>query len=374
MAFPRKYTTDFIADAVHKVEQARAGGRRGPISAVARDLDIDRRLLQDWVSEARADATPPAVVTATPLPDPDPVLLPVGLLHCRLCQEPMTAAFTPAGLLFTCPPPCRRHPLDAAAVTRTIGQAVLRYAPHVVPALTHPRHVDVAAAHAHRVIARVTAGLAPTDLLITWHPVPAAGCRGTALANRLRLARDLAATDPHRAHAAARGILTGVDPTTTTADTNRAEAALLLAELRIRLGNPEAAIRWATFAHHSLTHLHGPAAPPSLAAAFTRATAHRQAGHHQRAYRLYRQLAEQLSATVGPDAHQTLATQATIALVLRELGHCGPARAMLADAITAHRRAHPGHPATGRMASQLQRLRQDCTDGKHEHSHQDAPA
>ncbi|MET8253123.1 hypothetical protein [Micromonospora sp. NPDC005197] len=117
-----------------------------------------------------------------------------------------------------------------------------------------------------------------------------------------------------RAREVLRDALAGVDPATAEANPALADAAHLQAELLIRLGNSAAAIRWASYAHHSHAHLHGPSARPVLAALHTLATAQRQAGHHQRAYYAYRHLADQLTVTAGPGAHPTLATQATLAL------------------------------------------------------------
>ncbi|MEU7618786.1 tetratricopeptide repeat protein [Micromonospora rifamycinica] len=349
MAPPRKHTSDVIAAAVRQVEAVRATGRRGPISTVARELYLDRRLLQSWVTKARTQAA------AAPHTTHDTVVLPDGLLHCRFCQQPMTATFTAAGLVYDCPPPCRRPPLNAAATAETVGQVVLRHAARLVPALTHPKRAGIAAAHAHRLITRITAGTHPTDLHVTWPATP--GQPRHALAEELHLARQLATTDPARAHRVARTILTGVDPATTATSTLHAEAAHLLATLL----HSVAAIRWADYAHRSLTHLHGPTAPTTLTAAHTLATAHRRAGHHQRALRHYRQLGEHLATTAGPDAHHTLAVRATTALVLHDLGHHDAARTLLADTITRHRRAHPGHPATARMVEHLDHLRQNHT-------------
>ncbi|WP_194822487.1 CDC27 family protein [Micromonospora sp. S-DT3-3-22] len=356
MALPRTYTSDVIADAVRQVEAARAAGRRGPISAVARELHLDRRLLQTWVTKARTHATaaaPPPNASSTHT-GVDPVLLPDGLLHCRFCQHPMTAVFTWAGLVYDCPPPCRRPVLNATAVASAVGVVVLRHAAHLVPALTHPKAAGIAAGHARRLITRITAGTHPSDLRITWpstrspRPVPP---------GHLDLARNLTGTDPQRARTILRNILAGIDPTTTATEVVHAEAAHLLAPLL----HGEAAIRWADYAHRSLACLHGPTHPHTLTAAHTLATAHRQVGHHQRAYHLLRELADHLAATAGPDAHPTLAVRATTALVLHDLGHHDAARALLADTIDRHRRAHPGHPTTARMTAHLNRLRQRHT-------------
>ncbi|WP_328340527.1 tetratricopeptide repeat protein [Micromonospora sp. NBC_00421] len=352
MALPRKYTSDVMTAAVRQVEAARATGRRGPISSVARELHLDRRLLQTWVTKARTQATT-AVPPTTPRTDAgdDPVVLPDGLLHCRFCQQPMTATFTAAGLVYDCPPPCRRPPLNAVAVAQAVGKVVLGHAAHLVPALTHPKQAGIAAAHAHRLVNRITVGLRPADLRITWPTI--AGQPRHALVEELRVARQLATTDPTRTHHLLQSILAGVDPATTATSTHHADAAHLLATLL----HSRAAIRWADYAHRSFTHLHGPTDPLTLGAAHTLATAHHRAGHHQRAYRLYRQLADHLTTTAGPDAHPTLAVRATTALVLHDLGHHDAAHTLLTDTITRHRRAHPDHPATQRMADHLHHLR-----------------
>ncbi|WP_431884763.1 hypothetical protein [Micromonospora wenchangensis] len=348
MALPRTYTSDVMADAVRQVEAARAAGRRGPISAVARELHLDRRLLQTWVTTARTHATgaPTASSTHTGV---DPVLLPDGLLHCRFCRHPMTAVFTWAGLVYDCPPPCRRPVLNATAVASAIGEVVLRHAAHLVPALTQPKAAGIAAGHADRLITRIAAGSHPSDLRITWpttrppRPVPP---------GHLHLARNLTGTDPQRARTVLRNILAGIDPATTATEAVHADAAHLLAPLL----HGQAAARWADYAHRSLACLHGPTHPHTLAAAHTLATAHRQVGHHQRAYHLLRELADHLAATAGPDAHPTLAVRATTALVLHDLGHHHAAHTLLTDTIDRHHRAHPGHPATARMTAHLNQL------------------
>ncbi|WFE64267.1 CDC27 family protein [Micromonospora sp. WMMD714] len=354
----RTYTPDLIAAAVRQVEAVRATGRRGPISTVARELRLDRRLLQTWVTKARAHA---AAAPAAPTTDV-PVLLPDGLLHCGFCRQPMTAVFTCAGLVYDCPPPCRRPVLNATAVAHTVGEVVLRHAAHLVPALTDPKGVSAAAGHAHRLITRVTAGTDPGDLRITW---PTSRPPRRVPPGHLHLARRLTGSDPQRTRTILRNILTGIDPATTAVEVVHADAAHLLAPLL----HGQAAIDWAEYAHRSFTHLHGLTDPLTLTAAHTLATAHRQAGHHQRAYHLLRDLAEHLTATVGPDAHPTLAVRATTALVLHDLGHHHAARTLLTDTIGRHRRTHPGHPATARMTEHLDRLWHHHTTGHHATRH-----
>ncbi|MEV6802939.1 tetratricopeptide repeat protein [Micromonospora rifamycinica] len=235
---------------------------------------------------------------------------------------------------------------------------VLRHAAHLVPAVTDPKGASAAAGHAHRLITRVTAGTDPGDLRITW---PTSRPPRRVPPGHLHLARRLTGSDPQRTRTILRNILAGVDPATTATEVVHAHAAHLLAPLL----HGEAAIDWAEYAHRSLTCLHGPTDPLTLAAAHTLAIAHRQAGHHQRAYRLLRDLAEHLAATAGPDAHPTLAVRATTALVLHDLGHHHAARILLADTIGRHRRHHPGHPATARMAEHLDRLWHHHTTGHH---------
>ncbi|MGI5523188.1 hypothetical protein ACQEUX_19975 [Micromonospora sp. CA-259024] len=371
MAYPRKYSHDFIDATIQQVTALRDSGHRGPITAVARELNLDRRLVQEWISKTRTpSATPPAPPDPPPpqpAEDPAPALLPAELLHCRTCQQPMTNTRDGNRLVYQCPGNCRRHGLDAVVVADTLGRAILRHAPAIVTAPGQPKSTNLAAAQAGRILARVTAGSTATDLRFTWRTVPAPtpGQPGPAFAERLRSARALAGTDPQRARETLREALATADPTTT--EPTHADAAHLYAELLTRLGNPAAAIRWAGSARHSRAHLHGPSARSTLAAVHTLATAHRQAGHHQRAYHAYRHLADQLTATAGPDAHPTLVIQATLALVLRDLGHCGAARRLLANTITAHRRTCPHHPATARMLHHLHEMWQHCAQREHDH-------
>ncbi|OKI71672.1 hypothetical protein [Micromonospora sp. CB01531] len=200
--------------------------------------------------------------------------------------------------------------------------------------------------------------------------MPLADRLNTERVQRVATARHLAPNDPLRARQLLHDSLTGVDPATAPAHPLHAEAAILLAELQLRLGHPADALTWATYAQHSTAHLHGPTHRRTLHALHLHAAAHRRAGHHQRAYHLYRKLADQLTRVEGPHARRTLAAHATTALVLHALGHCQAARALLADTITTHQREHPGHSATARMTQHLSRMWHDCaTKGHH---HQDA--
>ncbi|MET7951062.1 tetratricopeptide repeat protein [Micromonospora sp. NPDC005324] len=270
-----------------------------------------------------------------------------------------------AGAGYDCPPGCSRSPLPAARIVDIIGRAVLQHTPRILPAATVAYSREAAAAYAGRVISRVAVGRQPADLHITWRTV---AIDITRPPRHLKQARTVAATNPAYARELLHAALAAVDPGAAPADPEHAAAAHLQADVLLRLGHPASAIRWATYAHHAYTHLHGPAATKTLAALHTRAAAHRYAGHRQQAYYLYRHLTEQLTATAGPDAHPTLAAQASLALVLQQLGHRARARGLLADTITAHRRAHPAHPATARMISHLAAMEQDSsaeTDDTH---------
>ncbi|SCE69127.1 hypothetical protein GA0074696_0258 [Micromonospora purpureochromogenes] len=369
MAFPRRYPPELIDAAVQRVADTRAVRAYGAVTTVARQLNLDPRLVQKWVSKA---TTPPqAGREGDAVADGREVLLPPGLLHCRMCHQPMTRADLPdAGQAYQCQPGCRVRPLDAAAITDTVGRAMLRYATRILPATGTPTSPHLAATHAHRVLARVTVGTTASDITLAWRATPTLPPDHTdeERVRRVATARDIARRDPLRARQLLHEVLTGVDPATAPAHPLHAEAATLLADLHLRLDHLAGAIPWAAYAHHSAAHLHGPTHPASLQALHLHAAAQRRAGHHQRAYHLYRQLAEHLAHTDGPQAHRTLAIHATTALVLHDLGHCQAARALLADTITTHRREHPAHPATARMTRHLTRIWDDCASGGHQHA------
>ncbi|PZG10254.1 hypothetical protein C1I95_28260 [Micromonospora craterilacus] len=271
---------------------------------------------------------------------------------------------------YECRPGCRPTPPAAAAVAATVGAAILRYAPQLAPVTGTPTPPILAAAHADRILARVTVGTTAADITLAWHarPAPSPGPLRTAQAHRVAMARHVAAADPQRALSLLYNSLTEVNPATAPADVIHADAAALLATVHLTLGHAKAAVTWATYAHHALAHLKGPSHRDSLASLHLLATAHRSAGHHQRALHLYQQLADHLTTTDGPHAHRTLAIRATISLVLHHLGHCQAARTLLADTITTHQREHPDHPATSRMTQHLTRIRIDCDTKRHQHT------
>ncbi|MFI2650494.1 hypothetical protein, partial [Micromonospora fulviviridis] len=367
MAFPRRYPPELIDAAVQRVADTRAVRAYGAVTTVARQLNLDPRLVQKWVSKA---TTPPQEGRAGDTVTDGREVLSPGLLHCRMCRQLMTRTDTiDAGLVYQCQPGCRLRPLNATAITDAVGRA-LRYATRILPATGAPTHPHLAAAHAHRVLARVTVGTTASDITLAWRATPTLPPNHTNAeqARRVATARDIAARDPLRARQLLHEILIGVDPVTAAADAPHAEAATLLAELHLRLDRAGDATVWAAYAHHSTAHLHGPTHPASLHALHLHATAQRRAGHHQRAYHLYRELAELLAQIDGPQAHRTLAIHATITLVLHDLGHCQAARGLLADTITAHRRKHPGHPATVRMTHHLARIADECASNGHEHA------
>ena len=301
--------------------------------------------------------------------------LPPGMVHCGRCRQPMIQAGPPGGEpIYECRPGCRPTPPAAAAVAATVGAAILRYAPQLVPITGTPTPPIVAAAYADRILARVTVGATAAEITLVWHarPAPSPGPRRTA-AGRVAMARVVAADNPQRALELLHNSLADVNPATAPADVIHANAAALLATVHLTLGHTKAAVTWATYAHHALAHLKGPSHQDSLASLHLLAAAHRSAGHHQRALHLYQQLAGDLATTDGPHAHRTLAIRATIALVLHHLGHCQAARTLLADTITTHQREHPGHHATSRMTQHLTRMRGDCDTKRHQHTGSDRP-
>ncbi|MFJ8582068.1 hypothetical protein [Micromonospora sp. NPDC093277] len=369
MAFPSRYPPELIDAVVQRVADARTVKAYGAVTSVARQLNLEPRLVQKWVTRATAPAVHQPTRRATGAATSWDVHLPPALLHCRSCHQPMPYTHLHEG--YQCQQDCRPRPLAAAALADVIGRTILRHAPRILPTTGAPASPHLAAIHAHRILARITIGTTPDDITLTWRPTPTPAPARDQLtierAQRVTTARSLAPTDPIRARQLLHASLTGVDPTTAPAHPVHAEAATLLAELQLRLGHPTDAIGWATYAHHSTTHLHGPTHPRSLHALHLLANAHRRAGHHQRAYGLYRQLGEHLAATAGPHAQPTLAAHATTALVLHALGHCQPARTLLADTIATHRREHPDHSATVRMTQHLTRIWDDCASKGHQH-------
>jgi hypothetical protein len=369
MPFPSRYPPDLIDAVVQRVTDARVVKAYGAVTTVARQMGLDPRLVQKWVNKATAPVTGQR---GKPAAESREAYLSPGLLHCRFCQQPMAHAESyDSGQGYQCQQGCRPRPLDGVAVADTVGRAILAHAPRVIPSTGTPIPPHLAAVHAHRVVARVTVGATPSEVTLTWRATPVVELDrlDTERAQRVATARNLAVSDPLRARQFLHASLTGVDPATASAHPLHADAAILLAELQLRLGHLADAITWATYAHHSTAHLYGPTRQRSLHALHILAAAHRRAGHHQRGYRLYRQLAEHLAATAGPHASRTLAAQATTALVLHDLGHCQAARTLLADTITTHRREHPGHPATARMTQHLTRIWRDCAAKGHQHQH-----
>ncbi|SCL43063.1 hypothetical protein GA0070615_6223 [Micromonospora aurantiaca] len=370
MAFPSRYPPDLIDAVVQRVTDARRVRAYGAVTTVARQMNLDPRLVQKWVTKATA---PVALQPCRPAADSCEMYLPPGLLHCRFCQQPMAHAEShDSGQGYQCQQGCRPRPLDSVAVADTVGRAILARAARIIPSTSTPIPPHLAAVHAHRVLARVTVGATPSDVTLTWRatPVPEPGRFEAERAQRVATARTLVLSDPLRARQLLHASLTGVDPATAPAHPLHAEAAILLAELQLRLGHPADAMDWATYARASTVHLHGPTHRRALHALHVLAAAHSRGGHHQRAYHLYRELTGHLTKTDGPHAQQTLAVQAATALILHALGHCQAARTLLADTITTHRREHPGHPATAHMTRHLSRIWRECaTNG---HQHQDA--
>ncbi|MEU5826178.1 hypothetical protein [Micromonospora tulbaghiae] len=370
MAFARRYPTDLVDAVVQRVADARTVKAYGAVTSVARQLDLDPRTVQKWVTKATAPQAQQADRAADGT-RPGPDYLVPGLLHCKFCHQPVALAETAAAApAYLCGNDCWPRPLDAVVIADHVGRAILRHAPRIIaaPAGT-PARPHLAAMHAHRILTCVTVGAAAHDMTLTWRAVPVASPDRweTERAKRVAAARDLAASDPLRARQLLHGSLTGIDPATAPPHPVHAEAGTLLAALHLRLGELDAAIRWAGYGHHSANHLYGPTHRRSLHALHLFAVAHRSAGHHQRAYHLYRQLGEHAASSDGPRGHRTLAVHATTALVLHDLGHCQAAQDLLADTIATQRREHPGNPTTARMTHHLARIRQDCATKSHHH-------
>lgn len=349
-ASPSRYPPDLIDAVVQRVTDARA---------------------------VKAYGAPTTLQPDKPATEPPAAYLPPGLLHCRHCQQPMSHTRShDSEQGYQCQQGCRPRPLDGVAVADTVGRAILAHTPRLIPPTGTPTPPHLAATHAHRVIARLTVGATPGDVTLTWRatPVIEPDRFEAERAQRVATARKLALSDPLRARHLLHASLTGINPATAPAHPLHAHAATLLAELQLRLGHLTDAITWATYAHHSTTHLHGPTHQRSLHAHHILAAAHQRAGHHQRGYRLYRQLAEHLAKTDGTHAARTLAAHASTALALHALGHCQAAQTLLTDTITTHRREHPSHPATARMTQHLTRIRRDCAAKDHQHHDPQPPA
>ncbi len=176
MAFPSRYPPDLIDAVVQRVADARAIKAYGAVTTVARQLNLDPRLVQKWVTKATTPVAHQPARPAAGVTEPWETYLPPGLLHCRFCHQPMTQPELPdCGQTYQCQPGCRPRPLDAAAVADTVGRAILRHATKIVPTTGTPTPPHLAAIHAHRVLTRVTVGATPTDITLTWRTTPISG-------------------------------------------------------------------------------------------------------------------------------------------------------------------------------------------------------
>ncbi|MDG4795192.1 tetratricopeptide repeat protein [Micromonospora sp. WMMD1082] len=248
--------------------------------------------------------------------------LPDGLLHCALRRQPMTRTDHPTVLGYQCRPGCRRKSLNGLQITGIVGREILRQAPRLLPPGTDPYQ---AATHASRVLAAVTVGPTAATPRFTWRTAPASPATGHV--RRLATARRVVSGNPHQAVRLLRLVLAGVDPAAPAPDDTHAQAA-----------------------------------------------AHRVVGQYQQALHRYGRLAEHLVVTDGPQGHRTLATRASIALMLHRLGHCQTAHALHADTST-HRAVHRDRrPATTAMRLHLARIRRDCTTKGHDYCYTGVPA
>ncbi|MER6756619.1 hypothetical protein ABT235_20845 [Micromonospora echinofusca] len=155
-----------------------------------------------------------------------------------------------------------------------------------------------------------------------------------SMAQRLDLAHRHAARDERaRVIDVLHTGLLQVDPATdgTAVDTATGKAAALLAELTLIEGDPTAALPWAIWAHRCLHRLIGPSAAETRNALKILAATHRRAGNLTDAATCYSDLIRHHSTAKGARAQPTLATQATLALVLHQSGQCLQAQQLLAQ-------------------------------------------
>ncbi|MFD6563029.1 hypothetical protein [Micromonospora profundi] len=162
-------------------------------------------------------------------------------------------------------------------------------------------------------------------------------------------------------------LLTGPTDDTLALDVATANAAALLAEFTVANDDLATALPWAGWAYRSLRRLRGATSPEARAALKCLATAQRRSGNLAAAAHCYSELTHHHSAAEGPRSLPTLATQATLALVLYQDGHCKRARQLLDRTAADHRAAHPGHRDGPRLRHELARMRASCVDQGHDH-------
>ncbi|MCT2276988.1 hypothetical protein M3G91_05075 [Micromonospora chalcea] len=343
------WTPAFVAEVVAAtIEQAAVHGLHQAPRGVARSHHLSPATVEEWVSRARA-------VQAAPVPP--------GLLACHTCARSMILIQLPgSGRVYLCAPSCGRTPVSADEIRDAVAAVVLHRTPHLVPT----GKTTQAASYALGPIQRVTVGATGTDLHITWRAV-SRQITGPmmAMAQRLHLAqRHAAGNKPERAIDVLHSGLLHIDPTSgrLALDTATARAAALLATLTLTSGDPAAALPWAQWGHRSLRHLlRDPTNPEVRAALRVLAAAHRAAGNLTAAADCYSDLIRHHTQADGPYALPTLATQATLAVVLYEHGRQEPAQQLLARTIADHRRVHPRHPAIARMTAALYRMHTTAT-------------
>ncbi|MBX7268853.1 tetratricopeptide repeat protein [Micromonospora sp. Llam7] len=291
-------------------------------------------------------------------------LLPVVLLSCRRCARQPVKIGSQDRILYLCRPGRRRRPLDAYLLTDAVGRAVLRHTSNGLSRhASAPPSPDAVIARVEQVLQRVNVGETEEDIRLIWSlgrvPDVVAGLPLADLTERVRQLIDrgqlAAAAD------VLYGALSPVITSTTAPDSDRAQAARLLAQILVQTGQPNLALRFADYARRAHRFLHGDDADVTLSATHLLATAHRHAGNVEDAYRLYRRLTAELTALDGRDALRTLRAQANLALVLHAKGQCTRAHTMLVDAVTTLQRAHPDETsAAGRMLAHLTAMQHAC--------------
>jgi hypothetical protein len=150
-----------------------------------------------------------------------------------------------------------------------------------------------------------------------------------------------------------------LDPRRATPDL--ALAAALHARILIALGDPHAARMWAGFAHAAEERLHGPHDERTMAAAATLAAVLKQVGHYGRAAQVYHQLLGDLTEVDGPESPRVLAAEADLATAEHAAGHCTAARSRLAAAWRRHRADFgDAAPAGIKMLARLGAMEREC--------------
>lgn len=152
--------------ALRRVEQIRqATGRyRGAAAAAAAELGLNRSTVTKWVRIADDEHRAQQVSAA--LADHFAVS---GLLRCRFCQHPMSCGRAPAAgtRIYRCPG-CHAA-VDAQAVERAVGRALMLHVPRALRALGTAGSPEQAVRASRVLLHHVAVGCDPRDIRIAWH-------------------------------------------------------------------------------------------------------------------------------------------------------------------------------------------------------------